>query len=61
MIFIREFAEFNAEPTKFIISTLENAIALKDTTLFWELALNAYLGKPMTLILRLVPLPLAKE
>jgi hypothetical protein len=40
MTFINWSAEFNAEPTKFTTSTVENAIVLKDTTLSRELALN---------------------
>jgi len=49
----KEYAEFNAEPTKSTTSTQENAIVLKDSTLFLELALNVKLQKPMTHTLKL--------
>jgi hypothetical protein len=43
----KESAEFNAEPTKFTTSTLENAIAPKASTLFKVFAQNASLERPM--------------
>jgi hypothetical protein len=59
MIFIKESAEFNAEPTKSTTSTVESVIALKDTTLSKELALNACLVRPIMPSLKLAMLFLA--
>jgi len=47
MMFIKESAEFNVEPTKYTTSIVENVIALKDFTLFKESAQNANLEKFM--------------
>jgi len=60
MMFIKEFAEFNVEQIKFIISILENVIVLKAITLFKVPALNAKLVKLMIAILKLVELLLVK-
>ncbi len=47
MMFTKESAESNVEPTKSTTLILENAIALKDSTLFKVSALNANLEKFM--------------
>ncbi len=57
----KEYAEFNAEPTKSTTSTQENAIVLKDSTLSSELALNVKLERLMTNTLKPAPLPPVKE
>lgn len=60
MIFIKGYAETNAEPTKSITLIVENAIALKDFTLFKEPAQNVCMEKFIMNILKYVVLFLAK-
>lgn len=60
MMFIKEYAEFNVEQIRFIISIQENVIVLKAITLFKEPALNVKLVKLMIATLKLVELLLAK-
>ena len=61
MISTKEYAESNVEPIKFTTSTQENAIVLKDTTLFKESAPNVKPMKPTTNTVKLATPLLAQE
>ena len=61
MISTKEYAESNVEPIKFTTSIQENAIVLKDTTLFKESAPNVKPMKPTTNTVKLATPLLAQE